>query len=429
MDGVYETSNTATVDLVKVGKVTINDAGASCGGFGEFKTPGGTFPVSEPNTKALNAWAEAPKKGNMRRGIDTSRIKVYLRKNASDNPKIDVMSAIAMGYSLAALYKGGGEGGTPLDPKLNEEIAQGVGLLINASDVKPRLEKAIGADIDIKGTSDKSAAKEYFKFMSLQRPVSYYQNKTSVSYVPDISATLTPSYWGSWNDDNGKIQFKINGESFCKSSLMIINTNSDFGYWYNAVVGGGDIPAVNLDDLQAKWNSFTSAKLEPFTAFAVDSLNGNIPLSTVFRAASNGVSIEYQADFDSRSYGSFSLTYILGNPFGDNAVVSPYLPDGVEVRFPAGLVGKAFAGAVRPIINNILTEVAGGAGQTQNVFQGGIDGIRGAVVTPIVNAITNLLMDTSPESSTDTLNKTREGLNGPETQNDMGEERAVDSRL
>ena len=422
MDGVYETTNTATVDLSKVKKVTNFGGGNACGGFVEFNAPQGTIAVSKPNTKALKAWATAPKKGNLP-GIDTSKTKVYLRKNASDIPQWTPEAAATLGPALAALWKPP-EGMTPLKSSLANEAGQGLSLLFSNGDIKLRVEKAAAKNIDINGTSDKNGAKEFYKFISFQRPVSYYRNKTPVSWTPDISATVSPSYWGSWNDESGKIQFEIDGENFCKSSLMLINPYADFGYWYNSVVGAGDVPEVDLDDLQAKWNSFRSAKLEPFTEFVVGSLNNNIPLSTVFRAASNGVSVEYQADFDVRSYGNFSCTYILGNPFGSNAIVSPLLPDGITIGLPVGAIGNAGAGVIRPIINNFLTQMAGGAGSTGDVFQAGIDGVRNTVITPIVNAVTNILLDTSPGSSTDTLQETRPGLNGPGTQNNMGSDQA-----
>ena len=418
MDGVYETANTATVDLAKVGKVDIAGAGAACGGFVEFKTPGGTFAVSESNSKALKAWAEAPKKGNLP-GIDTSKIKVYLRKDASDNPKIDVMAAVAMGYTLADLYKGG-EGGTPLDPKLAEEMGQGVALLISKSDVKLRLEKAIGQDIDTNGTSDKNAAEECYKLLTLQYPVSYYKNKTPVSYTPDISATLTPTYWGSWNNDAGKIQFKINEQNFCKSSLMIINTNSDFGYWYNDTVTSLD--EVNTDGLEANWNSFSNAKAGSLIQFIVGSTNGNIPLTTVFSAQANGVYLKYQADFDTTSYGNVSFRYDLGNDFAGNNIVSAFIPDGATLGLPVGMAGKATYDLIAPYVNPFLAQLGIGAGFTDTSWKDAVDGVRIDLQNPIIQETTNILLDLA--NAIGTLLQTRPDTQRPPIQNNMGNDQA-----
>lgn len=423
MDGVYETTNTATVDLTKVGKVTINGAGASCGGFSEFKTPAATFAVSEPNSKALKAWATAPKKGNLP-GIDPERTKIYLRKDVSDNPKIDVLTAIGMGYSLAEIYKGG-EGGTPLDSKLAQEIGQGVGFIVNSSDVKLNLEKAIGQDIDKNGTSDQNGAEEAYKLLTLQYPVSYYKNKTRVNWRPDLSATLTPSYWGSWNDENGKIQFEIDGENFCKSSLMTINTYKDFGYWYNNTVTS--LPTVNTDDLQSNWTSFKNSQSGPLIEFIVGSANGNIPPTQIWRGQSNGVYAQFQADFDTTSYGRFAFRYDIGNDFADNNFASAVLPDGAQFFLPFGRAALVTYEQIAPLVPVFLDNLGIGAGFTDTSWKNSADGIKTELEIPLVQETTNLLLDLL--QGVGTLFETRPEITRPPVQNNMGNEQSVDSRL
>ena len=420
MDGVYETANTATVDLSKVKKVTNNGGGNACGGFVEFKTPGGTFEVSKPNTKALKAWATAPKKGNLP-GIDPGKTKVYLRKDSSDNPKIDLLTYIGMGYNLSQLYKGG-EGGTPLDSQLAQEISRGVGFVVDKSDVKLRLEKAIGQDIDINGTSDKNGAEEAYKLFTLQYPVSYYKNKTPVSWTPDISATLTPSYWGSWNNTNGKIQFEIDGQNFCKSSLMIINTNTDLGYWYNNTVTS--LPTVTTDDLESNWNSFTNSQKGPMAEFIVGSANGNIPPYQIWRGASNGVWGTFGLDYDATSYGSFSFRYDLGNDFAHNNIWSTIFPDGARFELPVARAGKYTYEQIAPLVPFFLDKFSIGAGFTDTSWKDQVNETRNTLETPTIQETTNILLDIF--QGIGTLFETRPDVRGPTLQqNNMQEQSAA----
>jgi hypothetical protein len=393
MDGVYETENTATVDLSKVGKVTNNGGGNACGGFVEFNAPQGTIAISKPNTKALKAWATAPKKGP---GIDPGRIKVYLRKTAADYPKWDPETAASLGPALAALWRPP-EGTTPLKASLANEIGEGLSLLYSSSDIQPRVEKAGGQDIDINGASDKNGAEELYKFLTLQYPVSHYKNKTPVSWTPDISATVTPSYFGSWNDESGKIQFEIDGENFCKSSLMIINPNSDFGYWYNNTVTS--LPTLTTNG-KGNWSSFSSAKKGPLIEWIVGSLNGNVPPTQIWSEQSNGVYAKVSLNFDTTSYGSFAFRYDIGNSFAGNTFASKVLPDGMDFALPAGRAGLFVYEQVAPFIDPLLAELGIGAGFTDTSWKNGVDATKVDVLNTTAQEATNILLNLIDEVGT-----------------------------
>jgi len=418
MDGVYETANTATVDMSKVKKVTTYGGGAACGD-NEFNATEATFAVSKPNSKALKAWATAPQKGNLP-GIDTQKIKVYLRKTAADYPKWDPETAASLGPVLSQLWSPPEGGGKKLDSALANEIGQGLSLLYSSSDIQPRVEKAGGQDIDINGSSDKNGAEEFYKLITFQYPASYYKNKTPVSWTPDVSATVTPTYWGSWDNTDGKMQIEIDGQNFCKSSLMLINPNNNFGYWYNDTVTS--LPEVDTGGLQANWNSFSNAKAGPLIEFIVGSMNGNIPPTTVFSAEANGVYLKYQADFDTTSYGNVSFRYDLGNDFASNDIVSAFIPDGATLGLPFGMAGKATYGIIAPYVNPFLAQLGIGAGFTDTSWKSAVDGARVEIPNAIVQETTNILLDLL--QNVGSLFQHRPEINGPPIQNNMGNDQA-----
>lgn len=415
MDGVYETQDAATVDLAIVGAVKNINTSDPCGG--EFKTPDITLAVSEANSKALEAWATAPKKGNST-GIDTEKIKVYLRRGPSDNPKIDTLTAIAMGFTLAELFKGG-EGGTPLNPVLAGQIAQTVRFIVDRKDVKPRLAQAIGADIDINGSSDKNGAEEFYQLKTFQYPASYYKNQIPVSWKPNVSATLTPTYWGSWNDTGGKIKFEIGEESFCKSSLMIVNTNKDLGYWYNDTVTS--LPIVNTDNLQARWEAFANNAKGPLMEFIIGSYNGNVPPNQIWSFASDGAYAKFNANFDRTFYGGLAFHYLLGSSFPNNGAYSLFLPDGVDVEIPVGMGGQVLFETLQPVINNLFDSIGLGAGLQKTEFDNGVNSARVQIPNGIIQKVTNILMDLLKPAGS--ILEHREEIKGPPIQkyqnNDM----------